>query len=596
MFLQTLTLATCLIAAPDSESLDGTRLLIDALVQMKEFEDERLGRFPPQFILTWKQDPSSFSDHTPVDPDEHRARLESLQPLISEFIEAMQAEPGPFDVSMMPERFRENMIHLERSNALLLLLTDAEQLALDGKPADAVTRYIAACGLIELGLRDRRDGGFSEQTRDPTEPHAYARRTLDELRRSLCLTVPYIDEPNRSRLAQSVAELEELRVAAVPLLPWRYTYAMFESASTYYTSPLVDWGESVAEAASTLLCVITDELPACLEVLPLDLVQVLRETPAVRAIFWPGIGMMHASVIPSDDPVLSLHRYAHAAIRASDGDFGIAAQGQGWFVRSYYQNWFRLTDNLAAIQHLIAGSPAIEVKPGPTAVTFAGLRGAFLAELDGAERGRLESTKRAVQLASMLLDFVELRGADTLDEIQRETMLRDLDNLRPDDPLRFEENMKRDAEHIYIDMFDQINTKWLDRQSFLELAPAWFADRDVFNAAHGVQQIAAAIDPGADFQQRLHDFARGWLGQDMGIISYDRSLNNQQSSAAELRKLQFPADKAAEPWDAAYFFPQDLTRRSPMAVYIRRDWFDDLAAVQEGTRALWELRDLLETD
>ena len=82
----------------------------------------------------------------------------------------------------------------------------------------------------------------------------------------------------------------------------------------------------------------------------------------------------------------------------------------------------------------------------------------------------------------------------------------------------------------------------------------------------------------------------------MGIISYDRSLNNQQSSAAELRKLQFPADKAAEPWDAAYFFPQDLTRRSPMAVYIRRDWFDDLAAVQEGTRALWELRDLLETD
>ena len=147
MFLNAVMIATCLIVAPDSESLDGTRLLIEALVQMKEFEDERLGRFPPQFILTWKQDPSSFSDRTPIDPDEHRARVESLQPLICEIIEATQAEPGPFDVSMMPERFRENMIHLERRNALLLLLTDAEQLALDGKPADAVTRYIAACGL-----------------------------------------------------------------------------------------------------------------------------------------------------------------------------------------------------------------------------------------------------------------------------------------------------------------------------------------------------------------------------------------------------------------------------------------------------------------
>ncbi|GEM_PF-3662376 len=596
MFLNAVMIATCLIVAPDSESLDGTRLLIEALVQMKEFEDERLGRFPPQFILTWKQDPSSFSDRTPIDPDEHRARVESLQPLICEIIEATQAEPGPFDVSMMPERFRENMIHLERRNALLLLLTDAEQLALDGKPADAVTRYIAACGLIELGLRDRRDGGFSEQTRDPTEPHAYARRTLDELRRSLCLTVPYIDEPNRSRLAQSVAELEELRVAAVPLLPWRYTYAMFESASTYYTSPLVDWGESVAEAASTLLCVITEEAPSCLNVLPLDLIQVLRETPCIRTLFWPGIGMMHASVVQSDDPVLSLHRYAHAAIRASDGDFGLAAQGQGWFVRSYYQNWFELTEDLAAIQHLLAGSPEIEVKPGPTAVTFAGLRGAFLAELDGAERGRLQSTKRAAQLASMLLDFVELRGVDTLDEIQRETMLRDLDNLRPDDPLRFEANMKRDAERMYIDMFEQINTRWLDRQSFLELAPEWLADRDIFNAAHGVEQIAAAIDTEENFQQRLHDFARGWLGHDMDVYSYDRSMNDRQSSAAELRKLKFPAENVVEPWDPSYFSSQELTRRSPMAVYIRRDWFDDLAAVQKGTRALWELRDLLEAD
>ena len=372
--------------------------------------------------------------------------MESLQPLICEIIEATQAEPGPFDVSMMPERFRENMIHLERRNALLLLLTDAEQLALDGKTG-------GRCHAVHRGLRTDRARAARqerrwvlEQTRDPTEPHAYARRTLDELRRSLCLTVPYIDEPNRSRLAQSVAELEELRVAAVPLLPWRYTYAMFESASTNYTSPLVDWGESVAEAASTLLCVITEEAPSCLNVLPLDLIQVLRETPCIRTLFWPGIGMMHAVGVQSDDPVLSLHRYAHAAIRASDGGLRDSRSRPRMVccgpTTRIGLDWPMISRPFSTFSQ---DRPQSKSNRDSTAVTFAGLRGAFLSELDGAERGRLQSTKRAAQLASMLLDFVELRGVDTLDEIQRETMLRDLDNLRPDDPLRFEENMKRDA-------------------------------------------------------------------------------------------------------------------------------------------------------
>ena len=92
----------------------------------------------------------------------------------------------------------------------------------------------------------------------------------------------------------------------------------------------------------------------------------------------------------------------------------------------------------------------------------------------------------------------------------------------------------------------------VDRQSFLELAPGWFSDRDIFNAAHGVEQIAAAIDTEENFQQRLHDFARGWLGHDMDVYSYDRSMNDRQSSAAELRKLKFPAENVVEPWDPSY--------------------------------------------
>lgn len=239
------------------------------------------------------------------------------------------------------------------------------------------------------------------------------------------------------------------------------------------------------------------------------------------------------------------------------------------------------------MQHLLTRPPSISVEAKPSVATFAGLYSAMDAELDGAKQGSLGSTRNAAELAVILLDYAKLWGLDSLSTVERDAIRTDLRNLRPDDPLRFEANLKREAERMYIEMSDLIVTHWTNRERFLQFAPNWFESRGVSDSARGIEQVSSEICDNEDFQQSLQDFARGWLVNE---------LKPEWPIRGELYKLRFPASKALNPPDVAPVHARDVQIQGPMAVYLARDWFDDLVAVQKGTRALWELRDLLEAD
>jgi hypothetical protein len=140
---------------------------------------------------------------------------------------------------------------------------------------------------------------------------------------------------------------------------------------------------------------------------------------------------------------------------------------------------------------------------------------------------------------------------------------------------------------MYLEMHHQIETEWTTRERFREHAPEWFASRGVPQATTGVQKVIDSINPDQDIQSRLHELARGWFAKE---------LNIDTNYFFDVHKLRYPADDAVERWEDDEISEYDLHFRGPMAVYLARDWFDDLAAVQEGTRALWELRDLLEAN
>lgn len=369
------------------------------------------------------------------------------------------------------------------------------------------------------------------------------------------------------------------------MLPVQLTYVFLEMVS-YNEAPLRNtWFDAISEVWGSVVGWLVDGEPIYLEVLPDELREVVRTTPRVQRRTWPGIGLMHASAGLDSDPVASLHRYAHAAIRGEAGEYGVAVQHDASLLVLICRKWFGMTDDLAALQHMLTGSPTVKPEPGPTAATFSALRRAFRAELDGAERGRIESTKRAAELAAMLLDYVNISDPGSIDAAEREAMLRDLGNLRPDDPLRFEENMRRSAELSYMQMRDHIERDWLTRAGFEEHAPAWFEACGVPDAASGVQKVLESIRAEENFTDRLRQLSRGWLIHEYHELRY-----------GETRCLRFLVEDEPDNWVDEGLNDYLLGTDGAFAAYLRLDWFDDLAQVHRGTRALWELQDLLTKD
>lgn len=315
-----------------------------------------------------------------------------------------------------------------------------------------------------------------------------------------------------------------------------------------------------------------------------QLLDVARLHPLTRRLFWPGVGQMYDSARIDVDTTASLCRYAHALIRGESGAFGFAVQYDVDVFRRLVENWFTLSDHIGGMQSLLSEHPKVPLDPierEPTA--FATFRAALNAYSGSAADGSIEATKRAALFAVILRDFTKYRDAEPGDEAERLAMLRDLENLRPDDPFRFEANSRRVTERMFLEMHEQIETEWTTRDRFRDNAPDWFAARGVPNAAAGVQQVIDSINADQDFQNRLHDFARGWLASE---------LSNH--SSYDMRHLRYPADKAPQRWEDDEIDEYLLHYRGPMAAYLARDWFDDLVEVQKGTRALWELRDLLQ--
>lgn len=193
---------------------------------------------------------------------------------------------------------------------------------------------------------------------------------------------------------------------------------------------------------------------------------------------------------------------------------------------------------------------------------------------------------RAAACAMMLRDWVAMsRPVGAADE-SRNAILSDLRNLRADDPLRFESNSIRATERMFLDMQTHIETEWPTRELFLQLAPEWFAKRGVPGATTGVEQVATTIGADEDFKQRLLDYSRGWLAAELDPRYADQ----------ELLKLRYPASESIENGNAAELASRKLTLHGPMAAYLSPDRSDTLRLVRHGTRALWELRDLLEAD
>jgi len=578
----TLAAAVLLAPAQASDEPTGTQLLVDALVQVEQIEDLYLDRLPPRFVLTWEANINDINDTTAITTQEHEARLHALQPVIRSLIEATEAEPGSFDVSMLPEPQQWSLLRIERKHGVQLLLADAERLLMAGDSEAATDRFIAAFGLIEISFRDRDHGGFLERSWDPFYGHFIAWDMINRMRESTSFSLPGLKQEDRQRLKEAVEQVNRYRVASEPKLPVRYSLSFLRMISNDNRRLRSAWEQ--AQADSWMLWEMADN-PQYRERLLAAYLELVRAFPLTREHLWYRIRFMLESAEVDDDPTMSLHRYAHAAIRGDAGEYGIPTGHNVDLLRSMCGSWLASSDDLAALRDLVAGLPPIAIKPVPNAATFPALRDAFSDQLHGVDRGSIESTRYAAQLAIALMDFVKVRGADSIDPAERLAMLRDLENLRPDDPLRFATNSRRVTERMYLDLHHQIKIQWTTRERFRDLAPEWFTSRGVPNAEAGVQQVIDSVNADQDFQNRLHELARGWLASELS-----------KHGSYDMRQLRYPADKAPDRWEHDEIDEFLLHYRGPMAAYLARDWFNDLVAVREGTRALWELRELLEAD
>jgi len=581
------TIAATVLLAPAqaADEPNGTQMLIDALLQVEQVKNLDIDRLPTRFVLTWEANINDIHDTTAISPAEHEARLEALQPVIQALIGATAAEPGPFDVSMLPQHQHNELFVGERRNAVRLLLADAERFMLAGSLEAATDRIIAAIGVIDVSFRDAHRGGFMSQSWDPHTGHMLAGMLLPMVRNTLCILVPVLPEENQERIAATLEQLEDHRAAAEESLPQIYTIELFQWA-TSYDAPLRSWRVHINLIPWRLWTAVCEDRPVHLQKIPLDFRDLARDHPLTRRLFWPGFGQMLESAKLDHDTAASLHRYAHALIRGESGTYGITVQHDARTLRSLAAYWFGLSDHIAAMQCLLSGHPKVPLDPierEPTA--FATFRAALNAYIQSAAGGSIEATKRAALFAVIIRDVAKYRDAEPGDEAERLAMLQDLKNFRPDDPLRFEANSRRVTERMYLDMHEQIETEWTTRERFRDLAPEWFAARGVPKAAAGVEHVLASIDLQDNFQNRLHELARGWLANEM------RKLRRY-----DLRQLRYPADEASQRWEDDEIDEYLLHYRGPMAAYLSRDWVDDLAAVQEGTRALWELRALLEAN
>lgn len=573
-------------ATTDAKDPDGTRLLIEALVQVDEVENLEISRLPPRFLMSWVANINDISDTTAITAQEHEARLHALQPVIQSLIEATKAEPGLFDVSMLPEDQHRALLAGARRRAVRLLLADAERMMLAGSFESATDRVVAALGIVGVSLRDAESGGFIDRPSEPFVGHLIAENMLEMARETLCWLVPHLSEHDRGRIATALRELEEARDIAEADMPRWCTISLFDWMTTYEGLFRWSWTQSSARLLDTVWTAFVDDDTESALGIQEQLLDVARLHPLTRRLFWPGVGQMYDSARIDDDTTASLCRYAHALIRGESGAFGFAVQHDVDVFRRLVENWFTLSDHIACMQSLLSEHPKVPLDPiqrEPTA--FATFRAALNAYSGSAADGSIEATKRAALFAVILRDFVRYRDAEPGDEAERLAMLRDLEDLRPDDPLRFEAISRRVTERMFLDMHEQIETNWTTREHFLEHAPDWYASRGVPQAAIGVQQVIDSIDADADLQSRLHELARGWLASEMSQHGY-----------GEIRKLRYPAEEAPQRWEDDGIDEYLLHYRGPMAVYLARDWFDDLVDVQEGTRALWELRDLLKAN
>lgn len=542
MFLKAVMIATCLVAAPDSEARDGTQMLVEALVEVQNIEHRQIFRCPPRYVLTWIGDNAWQSELDSISADEYEARFSELQPVIANLMQATAADPSPFSVMMLPEGERNYVFGQTRRDAVRLLLGDAERLAMSEEATEAVDRMIAVLRLIAVNLRSSEGGGFVEENGDLRLGHVLAASDARAARQTLCIIVPELPEGERARLAKAVESLAADREATA------------ETLGHWYATRLT--------AEFTRDGVLSEAAAASLEALK-------------------------AAAETTNDPSSLLHQYTHllVAVETSSGD-GVLSKHAARYRRTLHV-WLQLTDDIAGMRGVLSGHPTIEIPLlGDEFTNLSSIHSALRLSTESANAGNMEATIRAAACAMMLRDWVAMSEPIAVADESRSAMLSDLRNLRADDPLRFESNSIKAAERMFLDMQTQIETTWRTRELFLEFAPEWFAKRYVPDAARGVQQVATAIGADEDFQQRLLDYSRGWLAAE----------SNPRDTEREVLKLRYPASESVENWDPAESAPRRLTLYGPMAAYLSRDWSDTLRLVRLGTRALWELRDLLEAD
>lgn len=580
------TLAATVLLAPGqaAEQPTGTELLIDALVQVEEIEDLAIDRLPPRFILSWEEHWEDYNDSSAIPAAEHEALLQAHQPLIQALIEAIEAEPGPFEVAMLPESHRNGRFSGARRHAVRLLLADAERMMLLGSADAAAERVVTAFGIIGSHLRDAQSGGFVDKPWEPFVGYLLAENCLEQVHETLCILAPYLADDDRRRIAAALQKLEDARTISEANLPRWCTISLFDWMTTYEGPFRWNWTQSAGNLVDTLCVSVAYDDTDELGLVPEQLLDVVRLHPITRRHFWPGVRQMYESAELDENPSASFRRYTHAMVRGEAGECGYAVQQDVGLYRRIAENWFTLSDHIASMQSMLSGHPKVPLDPierEPTA--FATFRAALNAYIQSAAGGSIEATKRAALFAVILRDVTKHRDAEPGDEAERLAMLRGLNNLRPDDPLRFEANSRRVTERMYLEMHHQIETEWTTRERFRDLAPEWFAARGVPKAETGVQQVIKSINAEEDFQNRLHELARGWLASEMS-----------NHRGYDINQLRYPADGELERWEDDTISEYDLQLYGPMAVYLTRDWFDDLVTVQKGTRALWELRDLLE--
>jgi len=150
------TLAATVLLAPAraADEPNGTRMLIDALVQVEEVENTRIDRLPPRFVLTWQANPADIHSVEAIPTVEYEARLEALQPVIEALIKATEAPDASFRASLVPAEYEVVMLPRSRRLAPMLLIADAERLLLSGNSEQAAARIASALRLCSISLQN----------------------------------------------------------------------------------------------------------------------------------------------------------------------------------------------------------------------------------------------------------------------------------------------------------------------------------------------------------------------------------------------------------------------------------------------------------